>query len=375
CAPEGPSLRPADLKHASQIAMPTRFKQRILEHLAHETYKPSVLKAVARDLRVDDEDRIAFETAMHELAGEGRLSIGVDQFIRLPSYAEVKDDITGKFKLNPKGFGFIPPDQPFREGDLFVPPGSTGGAISRDRVRAKVFRSGGGGGGARGPSGPGGYTGRVIEVLERGQEHFVGVLHKEGNRWLVEPDARTLHKPALIRDPQVKNGNPGDKGVIELLHYPEGPYAAEGVITRVLGEAGEPDVETQAVIAAHGLLTDFPEEVIEQAREASQSFDNQAQGPWPQREDLTKAMIFTIDPPDAKDFDDAISISHDQAKDEWTLGVHIADVSHLIEQEGAMDEQAKARGNSVYLPRLVIPMLPEVLSNGVCSLQEGVPRF
>jgi len=352
--------------------MPLRYNSRILEHLAHENYKPSYTKAIAREMRIDPEDRDEFEQSLRELVHQGKLIIGDDDFARLPSYGQANDELTGKFKLNPKGFGFIIPDQRFREGDLFVPPGSSGGAISGDRVRAKIFR---GGGRDRGSSGRSGFTGRIVEVLERGQEHFVGVLVKEGNRWFVEPDGRSLHEPVIIRDPQVKNAKPGDKVVIELLHYPEGDFAAEGVITQVLGEAGRPDVETQAVIAAHGLRTEFTGEVVDQARSASHSFDHEAKGPWPDREDLTDQFIFTIDPPDAKDFDDAISIDYNAAKDEWTLGVHIADVAHFIEQGSALDEEAKARGNSVYLPRLVIPMLPEVLSNGVCSLQEGVPRF
>ncbi|MCI0675178.1 MAG: VacB/RNase II family 3'-5' exoribonuclease, partial [Phycisphaerales bacterium] len=257
--------------------------------------------------------------------------------------------------------------------------GSAGGAISGDRVRARVIRGRDGGrrdgGGSGGGGGRSQFTGRVIEVIERGQEHFVGVLVKEGNRWMVEPDGRSLHEPVLIRDPQAKNAKPGDKVVIELLQYPEGDFVAEGVITKVLGEAGRPDVETQAVIEAHGLRTEFREVAVEQARGASRSFDGESKGPWPDREDLTGAFIFTIDPPDAKDFDDAISIRHDSTRNEWTLGVHIADVTHFVEHGSPLDEEGRARGNSVYLPRLVIPMLPETLSNGVCSLQEGVNRF
>jgi ribonuclease R len=365
--------------------MPLRFTQRILDHLAHPTYRPSFVKAIARDMRIAMEDREAFHEALDNLAAQGRIIVGHDELVRLPSYSASADEVTGKFKLNPKGFGFIIPDQQYREGDLFVPPGFSAGAISGDRVRAKIIKGigrmrgeGGAGKAGAGKAGAGKgerFSGRVIEVLERAQAQFSGVLVREGSRWFVEPDGRALHEPVIIRDPQVKNAKPGDKVVFELLHYPDGDYAAEGVITRVLGEAGRPDVETQAVIAAHNLRTEFPEAVLEQARQASRLFDDQAQGPWSDREDLRHRFTFTIDPPDAKDFDDAISVEYDPARDEWTLGVHIADVSHFIPVGSALDEEAKARGNSVYLPRLVIPMLPEVLSNGVCSLQERVPRF
>ncbi len=354
--------------------MPLRFTQRILEHLAHEHYKPSPLRVIAREMHIEPEQREAFEQAVAQLAEQGRIVLRDDGVVRLPSYSALPgdgDEITGKFRLNRKGFGFIIPDSPMREGDLFVPPGYAGSAISGDRVRAKVLRAGR----ARAESGRNPFIGRVVEVLERGQEHFVGVLVKEQNRWFVEPDGRSLHEPVLIRDPHAKNAKAGDKVVIELLHYPEDQYVAEGVIVRVLGEAGRPDVETQAVIAAHSLRTEFPEPCIEQARQASRKFDSEAAGPWQDREDLTSKFIFTIDPPDARDFDDAISIDYDDQRDEWTLGVHIADVSHFIPRGSPLDEEARERGNSVYLPRLVIPMLPEVLSNGVCSLQEGVIRF
>ena len=352
--------------------MSLRYTQRILEHLAHENYRPSTVRDIARDMRVESDDLPQFEESLHALGMQGRLLISDDDLVRLPSY---ESEITGKFRLNPKGFGFIIPDHPYREGDLFVPPGSAGTAISGDRVRATVIQSSGR---DRPPFGRSRFIGRIVEVLSRGQEHFVGTLVREGKRWFVEPDGRSLHDPVLIRDPEAKNAKPGDKVVIELLHYPDDQYVAEGVIVKVLGEAGRPDVETQAVIAAHGLRTDFPPEVMHQARDASRLFDRESQpvgGGWPDREDLTQEFVFTIDPPDAKDFDDAISIKHDPSTGQWTLGVHIADVSHFVPLGSALDEEAKARGNSVYLPRLVIPMLPEALSNGVCSLQEGVPRF
>ncbi len=351
--------------------MSLRFSQRIIEHLAHDGYRPSYAKDIARDMRIGPPDRDEFEETLVQLAEQKRLIVGNDDLIRLPTF---EDEVTGKFKLNPKGFGFVIPDQAFREGDLFVPPGSAGTAISGDRVRAKVIR---GSGRDRQASGRSPFVGRIVEVLERGQEHFVGTLIKQGKQFLVEPDGRSLHNPVLIRDPHAKNAKPGDKVVIELLHYPDDHALAEGVIVKVLGEAGRPDVETQAVIAAHGLRTDFTDEVVDQARQATRVFDQESQQPPnpSEREDLTADFIFTIDPPDAKDFDDAISISFNPASNEWSLGVHIADVSHFVTPGSPLDEEARARGNSVYLPRLVIPMLPEALSNGVCSLQEGVPRF
>jgi ribonuclease R len=353
--------------------MPLRYTEPILDHIAHSAYRPALPDQFAKDMRISEADRPAFDNAIEKLIKEKKLIKGSDGKLRLPSYADVRE-LTGTFRLNPRGFGFFIPDSPMREGDLFIPPSETASAVSRDRVKVSVVedyrRRRGGVKDAHS-----GFIGRVIEVIERGRDAFVGVLVKDGKNWFVHPDGRIIHDPVLIRDPHVKNAKEGSKVAIELVHYPDSDYLAEGVITEVLGEAGQPDVETQATIVAHGLRTKFPEEAVQQAREVSKAFEKDATGPWEDREDLTGQYIFTIDPPDAKDFDDAISIEYDNKRDEWTLGVHIADVSRFVTHESPLDEEAKARGNSVYLPRLVIPMLPEILSNGVCSLQEGVNRF
>ncbi len=349
--------------------MPIRFTHRILEHLAHSGYRPASQKQIAREMRVEDDEREVFKEAIARLRDEGKVAVGEDDHVRLPTMG---DEIVGRFRLNARGFGFVIPDEPFREGDLFVPRGSVRDAISGDRVRAEVVRQEWR---AKAKPGRSGVIGRIVEVTERGHDQFVGTLLKRGTNWFVKPDGRSLYDPVLIRDPHAKNAKEGDKVVIELLHYPEDDYHAEGVITRVLGEAGRPDVETQAVIEAHGLRTEFSDDIMRAAKAAASTFDEQVAAVGDEREDLTGMFIFTIDPPDAKDFDDAISISHDSKEDEWTLGVHIADVAHFVRPDDALDTEGKARGNSVYLPRLVIPMLPETLSNGVCSLQEGVPRF
>jgi ribonuclease R len=348
--------------------MPSRFTDRIIVHLAHASYEPASARDLARDLRIEPDDREAFDEALARLAEKESIVVTAEGRICLPPMG---DEVVGRFRLKERGFGFIIPDRPYAEGDLYVPKGSVRDAVSGDTVRARVSRRRRYGRGGPAVS----AVGEIVEVLERGQDQFVGTLVKDGRNWFVEPDGRSLYDPVLIRDPHAKNAKAGDKVVIELLHYPEKEYHAEGVITKVLGVAGRPDVETQAVIEAHGLRLEFPEAVTRAAQKAGKSFDAGAQQLTEGREDLTSRFIFTIDPPDAKDFDDAISIERDEEADEWTLGVHIADVSTFVRPGGPLDEEARARGNSVYLPRLVIPMLPEVLSNGVCSLQEGVPRL
>jgi len=346
--------------------MPDRFHRQILEHLRHANYVPAPVRQIAKDMRIDAEDRPAFDAAVGQLLEQERVQKGKHDDLMLPSYG---DEVVGELRLNPRGFGFIIPDEFYREGHLFIPPGRTNNAISGDRVRATIQRR------RSRKTGRMDVVGEIVEVLERGHSRFTGTLHKQERQWVVEPDGKRLHDPVIIRDPHAKNAKDGDKVVIELLNYPDRDYFAEGVITEVLGDAGKPDVETEAVIVAHGLRTSFPEDANEQSRQASAQFDEDVRGIGRTREDLRDRLIFTIDPPDAKDFDDAICVAHDEQSNEWELGVHIADVAHFVAQGSPLDVEARERGNSVYLPRRVLPMLPEVLSNGVCSLQEGVDRF
>jgi len=348
--------------------MSLRYAIRLLDHLTHRGYVPTDGAELAKQLRIPREDLEEFEDSLAHLVADGKLEIGKDERYRLPDFG---DEVVGTLKLHPRGFGFVEPDSPTRHGDLFIPGGMTGNAVTGDRVRATVSRRDGG----RGRQPGKGPAGRIVEVLERGRSEFVGTLRKQGREWIVEPDGRSLRDPVIVRDPFAKNANEGDKVVFEVLHYPDERHLGEGVIVRRLGESGKPDVETQAVIAAHGLRQEFPPEPVAEAARTTKSFAKESEGPWSDREDLTEELIFTIDPPDAKDYDDAISITFDESTSTWTLGVHIADVSHFVPPGSALDQEARLRGNSVYLPRLVLPMLPESLSNGVCSLQEGVVRF
>jgi ribonuclease R len=309
-----------------------------------------------------------------EIAGSGAVS--------LPSVASRGGVITGVFRKNARGFGFVQPKDAVREGSIFIAAEDTGDALTGDTVRVSVSRD------RKGAPGSG-FSGTITEVLSRKHSSYTGTLYKRGGQWIVQPDGRQITQPIVVRDAESKNAHEGDKVVLELVTWPEGDMLGEGVIVRVLGDAGRPDVETQAVIAAYDLPSnEFPEECVEQSREAANEFERQiaefnekGSSALENREDLTEEFILTIDPPDAKDYDDAISIRRtdefggDGASGGWELGVHIADVAHFIPRGSPLDVEATDRANSCYLPRLVIPMLPEVLSNGICSLQEGVPRF
>lgn len=357
--------------------MALRFKRRLIQHLQHDGYEPKGVEALAEELRIDEVEILGQE--IQQLVDEGELTVDSSGRVRLPSLADAGGEIVGEFKGTDRGFGFVKPESKTREGDVFIPPGSTLDALTGDIVRVVVSRDKRRErrGDTEGPQ----FVGEVVEVVERKRSCFTGEIFKQGPLWLVQPDGREMRDQIVVRDAESKNVNPGDKVVVEIIEYPEGNSLAEGVISRVLGEAGLPDVETQAVIAAFNLPGEFPDECVEQARRVTRFFDAEV-ADWERhgaealkgRLDYTEEFVATIDPPDAKDYDDAISIKKlDDGG--WELGIHIADVAHFIEAGSPLDREAKDRANSVYLPRLVIPMLPEVLSNGICSLQEGVPRY
>jgi ribonuclease R len=353
--------------------MPLRFIDRILQDLLHAGERPLDPDALAKRLRVASEDRWAFDEALGRLTNEGRLEADDRGRVRLPQH---EDEVVGRIFVTQRGHAFVKPEKLSHEGDLFIPEGSVGDAMTGDRVRAAVVRRSRGwrapGRGAAGAEGP---TGRVLEVITRGRTRFAGTLQQEGRRWIVQPDGRSLREPIVVRDPHAKDAKPGDKVTVDLTRFPSEQGPAEGAIVEVLGAAGEPAVETAATMAAFGLVERFPEEVHDQASRAAIAFDLESQGPWSDRLDLTGDLVWTIDPPDARDFDDACSVTFDEQEGVWELGVHIADVSHFVTLASPLDEEARRRGNSAYLPRRVVPMLPETLSNGVCSLQEGVARF
>ncbi|MGD0078513.1 MAG: VacB/RNase II family 3'-5' exoribonuclease, partial [Sedimentisphaerales bacterium] len=189
--------------------------------------------------------------------------------------------------------------------------------------------------------------------------------------WVVQPDGSAFVEPIGVDDVTAKGAKEKDKVVVEIISYPSHQYFARGVIIDVLGKAGRYETEINSIIHQYHLPIEFSGGSLVEAHQAAKNFNPEdLEG----REDIRDKVIVTIDPPDAKDFDDAISLEKDE-NGNWLLGVHIADVSWFVPPDSALDTEARNRGNSVYLPGRVIPMLPEMLSNGVCSLQPDQPRF
>jgi ribonuclease R len=341
--------------------MPEIYKQRIVKLLKHSDYTPLKLAQLAKALGVSSEDYPQFKSAFEELRRTGHVVMGERNLVSLPA---MSGRVIGTFRANARGFGFVTPLEPNAHGDLFVPPSATAEAMTGDIVAVRVRKEGKRGGQMR-------YRGEVIEILERAQNRFVGTLQKQGDWWIVRPDGTGFVEPITVDDVRAKGAKQKDKVVVEILSYPTEKYLARGVIVEVLGKAGQYESEIQSIIRQFHLPSEFDDECSQDAREAASGFEPEnIKG----REDITGKVIVTIDPPDAKDFDDAISIERDD-EGNWVLGVHIADVSHFVKADSALDVEARQRGNSVYLPGRVIPMLPEILSNGVCSLQPGQRRL
>lgn len=336
--------------------------ERILRFVGRKGYRPGKLNELARALGIGQEEMGDFHAACKALMRTGRIVLGVQDALTLPPPV---GQVTGTFRANPRGFGFIVPQSPSDHGDVYVPAGATGGAITGDSVQAKIVRRGKRDGRMR-------YEGRVLEVLQRGQSRFVGALCRGLGRWFVVPDGNTLHVPIIVGDSTAKSARSGDQVVVEITDYPIEGGEARGVVTKVLGQRGAPGVDSQSIIEQYQLPAMFSDAVLSEARSVVDAYDpvREAEG----RLVLSGLTIITIDPSDARDFDDAISLTRN-ADGTMELGVHIADVAYFVAEDGALDEAARERATSVYLPGTVLPMLPELLSNGVCSLQERQPRL
>ena len=341
--------------------MPEVLKKRILKFLAHRDYEPMKLAALAKAVDVSDDEADRFDEAFEQLRKAGKVVAGGRGLVSLPKFGST---VIGRFRANPKGFGFVMPFEAAREGDLFIADSSAGMAMTGDTVLARVSKKTRTRGQVR-------YVGEIIEILERRNNRFVGTLIKQGKQWQVEADGKEFIEPIEVGDVGAKGAKAGDKVVVEVITYPAGNDLARGVITEVLGAGGTYKAEIASTIRQFNLPGEFSDDLLEETRKIIDGFDAEsADG----RDDISAEVVITIDPPDAKDFDDAISLTKN-SDGNWVLGVHIADVSNFVEMGSLLDVEAKQRGNSVYLPGKVIPMLPEALSNGICSLQPGQRRF
>lgn len=339
--------------------MHTPWLDRLLDHVNKPGYKPQTPKALSKRLQVPHAQKNAFRDAIKQLVREGAVSFGKNHEVRSSQKPHL---IRGTIRVIGSGAGFVRPEGDHAGEDIFIPGFAVGDAMSGDSVMVELAKG-------RSSMGP---RGIIADVVERATKQFVGTYTEKGGQGYVTVDAGVIAEPVHVGDPGAKGAKPGDKVVLELVRYPTPERGGEGVLTEVLGPANSAAVETLSVIRAFGIPEHFSPQALEEARQqASQFNENNLHG----RRDFTKNLIITIDPVDAKDFDDAVSIRFDVTKKHWYVDVHIADVAHFVPVGTELDREAKDRATSVYLPQRVIPMLPEVISNHLASLQEGQLRY
>ncbi|MBN1342745.1 MAG: ribonuclease R [Phycisphaerae bacterium] len=335
---------------------------RILHHLSQAGYRPQKTGALAEAMGIAEQEYNDFRRAMKSLMAVGRIVLGSKNAVMLPDPSR---EVVGTYRGNPRGFGFVVPQSLTEHGDLYIPEGESRDAITGDTVVARVLKRG-----KRGNETI--FHGRIVQVLERASSQFVGQLCREHGRWFVMPDGKTLRVPVFVDDVGAKGAKLGDQVVVEILTYPSAESRAKGVIVERLGRRDDPGVDVRSIVRQYHIPDEFPDEVRTEALKTIRSFDLEAE--LQRREDLRNEVIVTIDPDTARDFDDAISLRR-LPRGHWELGVHIADVAAFVTEGSELDAEARLRGNSVYLPQYVVPMLPESLSNGLCSLQQDEPRL
>lgn len=333
-------------------------KKVICDLLKDEFYVPMKEKELAIMLQVEKEDRNEFKRLLDELLAEGNLQITKrGKYIKADKKAE-KQCITGIFISHPKGFGFVEVEG--QEQDYYVPEDKTNGAFHNDKVQVVLLPA---------TSGKRQEV-EIVKILERGTTKIVGTFQKSKNFGFVIPDNEKVTTDIFIPIECSKGAVDGHKVVVELTSYGSREKKPEGKIVEILGHINDPGVDIISIVKGYDLPMEFSEKVLKQAERVSKEVsDADREG----RLDLRDVSMVTIDGEDAKDLDDAVSLSMDGEL--YELGVHIADVTNYVQENSALDREALKRGTSVYLVDRVIPMLPHTLSNGICSLNEGVDRL
>ena len=347
------------------------LQEAVLRYVNSDKYQPVKPRVIAKKLKLPKDRHIDLKRAVKRLVQAGKLTYGSGHLIKPAAAgatpaAGVKG-VTGVFRRTSQGYGFVRPTLETRvrdrSQDIFIPLRKSLDAASGDTVSVVVKR--------RVRDGETRLSGEIVEVLERETHQFVGLYRERVGIAEVFIDGGVFAQAIPVGDPGAKNAAEGDKVVIEMVRFPSHLHEGEGVIVEVLGPRGAPGVDTLSIIMEYNLPGKFPEEVLDNAREKAEQFDESI---GEDRLDLTGETIITIDPVDARDFDDAISLVR-LDNGHWKLGVHIADVAHFVQAGSPLDGEARNRATSTYLPDRVIPMLPEIVSNNLASLQPDRVRY
>ena len=329
-------------------------RQIILDLMNDELYVPMKEKELAIILQVEPEDRAELKAVLNSLLTEGLITIS-----KRGKYTkqEIKP-VVGTFISHQKGFGFVEVEGV--EEDYFIPAEHTGGAFHQDIVEIALLRK---------PDGKR-QEAKVIRIVEHGIKEVVGTFQKNKAFGFVIPDNQKLAQDIFVSKERSKGAVDGHKVVVEITDYGKPGKKPEGKVIEILGHINDPGVDIMSIVKAYDLPVFFPEKVLNQAERVAQDV---TEADMAGRVDLRDVQMVTIDGEDAKDLDDAVSLTVEDGM--YKLGVHIADVTNYVQENSALDREALKRGTSVYLVDRVIPMLPHALSNGICSLNEGVDRL
>ena len=330
-------------------------KKLICELVADEAYVPMKEKELAAFMQVSREERAALREVLQALLAEGRLQVNGQGRYSRPD----EDKPVGTFIANARGFGFVEVEG--REEDFYVPEDKTNGAFHLDKVQVMLLH------GQHGKR----QEAAVLRILERGTKQVVGTYEQSEHFGFVIPDSSRIGKDIFVLRERSKGAVNGHKVVVELTSYGDETHKPEGRVVEILGHVNDPGVDIMSIVRGYELPVEFGEKVMNQAARVP---DEVQEADKKGRLDLRDLQMVTIDGEDAKDLDDAVSLSVDEGG-LYHLGVHIADVTNYVQENSALDWEALERGTSVYLVDRVIPMLPHKLSNGICSLNEGVERL
>ncbi len=315
---------------------------------------PLRAKELARALDVPTERYRAFRQLLRSLERSGDLYRTRKSRYAVPREINL---VVGSIRLTRRGDGFVTPDGAGE--DVFVPGSALDSAMDGDRVAVRIEATPRG----RAPEG------RVVKVLERARPTVVGIYHPSRSFGFVRPVDQRIQRDILVPAGEEAGARPGDVVVVRIDQYGSRTLNSSGRVERVLGPMSAPGVDVLAILHGHGLESEFPVAVEKAAQDALSLVEEPGR-----RVDHRELLVFTIDPADARDHDDALSV-RELREGVWEVGIHIADVSHFVRPGTPLDVEAFQRGCSVYLVDQVVPMLPHALSSDLCSLREGVDRF
>lgn len=330
-------------------------KELLVELMSHKDYKPMKIKELAIILNLSREEKKTLDDLLQELIKEGKVVL-----TKRGKYMinDRNDYIVGRFISHQKGFGFVEVED--MDEDIFIPSKFVGSAVHHDTVAIQLLKE------KRGQR----QEGQIVEIIERGKDTLVGIYEDSRNFGFVIPDNKKFSKDIFIAKNKNMNAMKGHKVVVKITDWGDEIKKPEGEVIEIIGHVDDPETAIMSIVKSLEIPTEFPKDVKEQVKNVPQTVDDILSS---SRVDYRDVLTVTIDGADAKDLDDAITIS--KSDQGYRLGVHIADVTHYVQEGSPIDEEALNRSTSVYLVDRVIPMIPRQLSNGICSLNAGEDRL